>query len=140
MKKLPIPPKNMFVTRSCSNCHFLMKVSPDATRVHWNDEERSERKIDSVYSAECAKGVWSVRIAPDLKESVPRIIMEHRPFGECFFTFYRNGMSNACAEDLERRQADQRELKRSHRYTQIALAISVLALVANVILGYCVDS
>lgn len=139
VKKLPIRHNRMFVTRSCSNCHFLVKVGPDSTRVHWNHEERMKRQVDSVWSLECAKGVWSVGIAPDLRESVPDLIMQHRPFGECFFTFYQEGMSNSCAEDLERRQAEHREMKWSHRYTQIALTISALALVANVILGACTE-
>ena len=115
MRKLPIPYGNMFVTRSCSNCHFLVKTGPEGTSVHWNNEERMQRQVDPIWSPECARGVRSVGIAPDLRDTIPDIIMKHRPFGKCFFTFYRKGMSNPCAEDLERRQADQREMKWSHR-------------------------
>ena len=60
----------------------------------------------------------------------------------CFFVEYREGMSFEGAEDLFRLHNDNRQLKRSYRYTKITLGVAsagivvtIVGIVVNVILN-----
>ena len=121
----------------CKNCHFLAKTHIDrggvAHRFSWDKEERDNYHSPDHHSAECAKGIWSTRIDPSLEKSLNRILLENRK-DDCFFIKTHDGMSFETASELHRLRNDNRQLKRSYRYTQIGLLIAAFGLLANVVM------
>ena len=122
----------------CNKCHFLAKTHIDRGGVPhpfpWDEEERWNGHLSDHYSAECAKGIWSTRINPGLKESLNRILLENRK-NDWFFIKTHDGMSFEIASGLHRLREDNRQLKRSYRYTQIGLGIAAFGLLANLVMG-----
>ena len=53
---------------SCRTFHFLAKTHVDRTgqesRVTWDEGERQTGVVAEYYAAECAQGIWSMRIDP----------------------------------------------------------------------------
>ena len=88
--------------RSCRLCHFLVKIGPDGGTVHWNKSDREKASLEDPWGAECARGVWSSGIAPELGQHLTTIVKKQRSKGECFFMPYTKGMSDSCAKNLER--------------------------------------
>ncbi len=121
----------------CKNCHFLAKVqiwrTGEERSFSWSEEERSNSRLShEELSAECYRGVWSTRIDPHLK--LKDILLKPRK-DDCFFIETHKGMSFQAASELHRLRNDNRQLKRSYLYTQIALWIAALSLLANVVKG-----
>ena len=98
----------------CTDCHFLAKFH-DGHRFSWEAEERANRKIAKHFVAECAKGVWTKRLNARL--DVPVEILKDRG-GDCFFIPAYEGMFFDTATELFRLRNDNRQLKKSHWYTQ----------------------
>ena len=125
-------------TNCCKNCHFLTKTHIDhgggTHRFSWTKEERDNCHLPDHYSAECVKGIWSTRIDPGLKKSLNRILLENRR-DDCFYVETHDGMSFEAASELHRLRNDNRQLKRSYRYTQIGLWIAALSLLANFVMA-----
>lgn len=119
--------------RSCRLCHFLVKIDPEGETVHWDKSERENASLEDPWGAACSRGVWSAGIAPELRQHVTKIVKKQRSARECFFVQYAKGMSDSCAEDLERRRSDHVAMKRSNLYTQIALGISAVALIVTTV-------
>ena len=69
-------------------------------------------------------------IEPGLESRFPDLLTRDRR-DECFFVEYRPGMSLEAAVELHRMRNDNRQLKRSFRYTQIALVIAAAGVVGN---------
>ena len=121
----------------CKNCHFLAKVqiwpNGEERSFPWDEKERSNFRLSHrELGAECYKGVWSTRIHPNLEL---KDILSKRRKDDCFFIETHEGMSFQAASELHRIRNDNRQLKRSYRYTQIGLWIAALALFANVVKG-----
>lgn len=123
----------------CRNCHFLAKshVGPGGAvpRLTWNDKERSNCHIADHYSAECARGVWSTGVDPNLSSRLAKIIALDRK-DDCFYIEYRKGMLFQAAIELHRLRYDNRNLKKSYRYTQIGLWVAALSLLATLVLDF----
>ena len=121
----------------CKNCHFLAKTHIGSNghehRFSWDTDDRSKYHLADHYVAECAKGVWSERIDPTLKDRLKEVLLQPRK-DDCFFIEEHPGMSFQAAYELFRIRNDNRQLKRGYRLTQIGLWIAALALVANVIM------
>ena len=93
-------------------------------RFPWTLDEREKLSV-SRGSPECAKGIWSTRIERNL--NLTEILLE--PRGEnCFFIEYHEGMSFQGADELHRLRNDNRQLKKSYRYTQWGLGIAAGSL------------
>ena len=124
-------------TNCCKNCHFLAKTSIDrgggTHQFSWGKEERDNYHSPDHHSAECAKGIWSTRIDPRLEESLNSILLENRK-DNCFYIETHDGMSFEAASELHRLRNDNRQLKRSYRYTQIGLWIAAGSLLANLLM------
>ena len=122
----------------CKNCHFLAKVhiwrNGEERRSSWTPEERSNFSLrHKELSAECAKGIWSTRIDPHLTAGLKEILSIPRK-DDCFFLEIHEGMSFPAGSELQRLRQDNRQLKRSYRYTQIGLWIAAVGVATNVIM------
>lgn len=115
--------------RSCRNCHFLSKYYVDrdgVSRFTWTEAERENLQIDEHGTAECRRGIWSVGIDPSFKEKLVETIKMDRK-ESCFFIKQQQGMTFQAAMKLYRIQNDNRQLRKSYRYTQIGLWIAAIA-------------
>ena len=82
--------------------------------------------------ARCYKNVWNTRIDPTLNNRLKEVLLQDRK-GDCFFLEEHSGMSFQAAYELFQIRNDNRQLKRSYRYTQIGLWIAAVSLVANLV-------
>lgn len=121
----------------CKNCHFLTKTVRDnigdSFLFSWNIDERSKLELKEHYSASCYKGIWDTGIDPRLNSRMKDILLENRR-DSCFFIEAQKGMSFQAATELHKIRSENRQLKRSYRYTQIALWLSAIGLILGLIL------
>ena len=113
----------------CRNCHFLAKTFNDGERTlqsSWNQEERSNLYVKNHYAAECAEDVWSTGVSPQMNANLNEVLLQDRG-DSCFFFEIHEGMSFSAARKLWRIRNDNRQLKRSYKYTQIGLWIAAIS-------------
>ena len=74
----------------CKNCHFLAKCAlTEGGQEHkwtWDAKERSDLKVKEHYGVECAKGIWSAGIDPEINSRLEEELLKER--NECFFLEY----------------------------------------------------
>ena len=130
----------------CRNCHFLAKECREEVtgRAHSFPLSESERKlvqsdpahaVNQRYSLNCHLGVWDEGLSqpPGGRD----VTINETPRGHsCFFFPYNPAMLFPAAKELQKRQEENRQLKKSYLYTQIGLWIAVMALIANVVIAY----
>ena len=128
--------------KCCKNCHFLAKYTASrdgkVLTFSWNAEERSALQVSELYAAECHKGIWSEGISPAIKNEFNEILLKERA-DTCFFIETQEGMSYQAAGELFRLRRDNIQLRKSYRYTQIALGIAAFSLLANLIYSVIKD-
>ena len=121
----------------CQNCHFLAKdhvaINGKRKSLLWDEEERKNFKIEKYYSARCYKGVWDTGVDPTLKGKLREVLLEARK-NNCFFIEYQPGMLFPAADERFRILNEHRQLKRSHRFTQIGLIIAAVGLFVNIVI------
>lgn len=122
-------------TNACISCHFLSKYfvhekSEHVSHFTWTQEERDTIQISEHFTAECFRGIWSVGIEPGLNTELEELVNENRR-NDCFYVKFRKGMSYQGATELHRIRNDNRQLRKSYRYTQWGLAIAAIGLIAN---------
>ena len=128
--------------KCCKNCHLLAKYTASrdgkVLTFSWNAEERSALQVSELYAAECHKGIWSEGISPAIKNEFNEILLKERA-DTCFFIETQEGMSYQAAGELFRLRRDNIQLRKSYRYTQIALGIAAFSLLANLIYSVIKD-
>ena len=124
------------VKKCCKFYHFLAKYlrinTGETYKFSWDAKERSNLTIKGRYAAECYKGVWSTGVDPKLNTQLTEILSKDRS-GECFFIEAHEGMLFPAADELFRIRHDNRQLRISYRYTQIALGVAAVGIIANFI-------
>ena len=123
--------------RCCRNCHFFAmryfaSLQPALTSVRpLTPNERATLPSEKNRQwLTCAQEVWGIEKVGN--EQLETIVDKAR--GEaCFFRSVQEGMSFEAAKVLQERESQNRELKRSNRYTKTALAIATLGLIASVV-------
>jgi len=134
---------NLIMKINCRNCHFLSKeYVEDNTGRRFNfvfsDEERiqvelqKENPLKHQYSAECHMGVWR---EGGIKNSFFEFIVKENR-NNCFFYPYQGDMLFKAAEELQKREQDRKELKRSNMYTRIGLWVATGALLLNALISW----
>ena len=85
-----ISTKGVSTNHCCRNCHFLAKYAlTDGGQEHkwtWDAKERSDLKVKDHYGVECAKGIWSAGIDPEINSRLEEELLKER--NECFFLEY----------------------------------------------------
>ena len=125
----------------CKNCHFLAKEVNDSggiRRLAWSNQERTSLQVKDHYAANCHRGVWDTGIDPSLNSHLSNILLQDRK-NQCFFIEVHEGMSYPAAIELQRIKNDNRQLRQSYKYTQIALwiaAFSATVGAAGVVANY----
>lgn len=124
----------------CRHCHFLAKefrtgsgaVSSSTVSV----DERAAAAAGEVdffkshYGLKCQMGVWDEGVAPGKENRLERINTTIRT-DKCFFFPHDPGMMFAAAIELQKRDQENRQLKKSNTYTRIGLWIAASALLIN---------
>ncbi len=127
----------------CKNCQFLTKVTRnlgngEKLSFSWTTADLLHFKMPEKWGAECAQGIWSTGIDPSLKSRLKEVLLEDRR-DRCFFIEVHKGMSNDGARALHKLRNDNVQLRKSYRYTQIALGIAAASLFANLIYNVIKD-
>lgn len=137
--------KSAAPNKSCVNCHFLQRrdrfENGQEQTSHWKDSEIDNRKLDEKPNlarvSVCSQGVWDGGIDTALDSDDKRLKkeIEKNRKETCFFIKRSRSMSNAAAFRLWEKSVENREIKRSYRYTFFALVITGTGVFLNVILG-----
>ena len=122
----------------CRNCHFLARedvFDPGQRMTNtWSKEEREKGQIikpEQLASApKCWQGIWDTGIDPLLKSKLEGILDKNRK-DDCFFIEHSEGMSFDGAIELHRIRNENRQIKRSYRYTLWGLIIAGVGLVTG---------
>ena len=131
--------------KSCVNCHFLQRRDRFENGLvqhsHWEDSEIENRKLDEKPHLArvpiCSQGVWDGGIDTSLDrddERLKRKIEKNRK-ETCFFIKRSRSMSNDAAYRLWEKSVENREIKRSYRFTSAALGVTVIGIIINSIIG-----
>ena len=116
--------------KKCINCHFLTKEADG----HKNTVNADERKkalngnnefINTNYSLNCYMGVWDEGVFND-NNRINRIAKSKRL--NCFFYPHQPDMLFKAAMELQKRDQEHKELKRSYLYTRIGLLLATGSL------------
>lgn len=130
----------------CRNCHFLAKEHREentgrALSFSLDESERKLMQSDSAhavknfYSLKCQLGVWDEGVSQPPGGRDVTVNMTPRK-NSCFFFPYHSAMLFDAARDLQKREDENRQLKRSNMYTRIGLWVAAVALAANAVIAY----
>ncbi|MBM4123558.1 MAG: hypothetical protein FJ246_01160 [Nitrospira sp.] len=133
----------------CRNCHFLAKEyrEENTGRVFSFSLSESERElvrsdpnnaVKEHYSLKCQLGVWDEGVSqlPGGRHDTLNITVRK---DSCFFFPNNPAMLFDAARELQKRESENRQLKRANLYTRIGLWIAAGALVANAVIAYFKD-
>lgn len=125
---------------NCRNCHFLSKEYRDNNGQSFvfsltiDEREKVILKPDEVvasrYSLSCHMGVWDEGVSGTMKDR-DSIINTIRRDCSCFFYPYHPAMLFDAARELQKRDSENKQLKKSNFYTRIGLWVAAGALVLN---------
>ena len=129
----------------CRNCHFLTKEirEPNTGRplsfsVSKEEREKAQRGhidfVGNMYCLKCHMGVWDEGVSPSKDQRLERVNNVNRR-DKCFFFPHNASMMFDAARELQKREQENRQLKRSNMYTRIGLWIAALALLASAIIS-----
>ena len=126
--------------KNCRHCHFLAKELRDREgRIHsfsLSNEEREkaeknpEDAVQSHYALNCHMGIWDEGISGSKGERNKIINLMTRN-SNCFFFPYHPAMLFPAAQELQRREEENSQLKRSNMYTRLGLWVAAGALAIN---------
>lgn len=138
--------------KTCIDCHFLSLIrfdaaDGDASPKTWSEEERRLSFVDDIdrekfyqfhhHKALCYRGMWEFKEYNESKFN--HLIKQEDREDRCFWVEHRDGMKWDAAGQLFHVENDNRQLKKSYRYTQIGLWIAaigaVIAASDEVVLG-----
>ena len=131
--------------KNCLDCHFLTKEFRGGSGEHFifplNDDERKNLNSDPIgfdrgyYAFKCYMGVWDEGISPVSKSEDEIIFSKDRNYS-CFFINYQPSMLFPAAVELQKRAQENRNLKRSYRYTIIGLWLAAFGLILNALIDF----
>ena len=109
----------------CKYCHFLAKyITTDGGRTHrwpWNAKERFDLQVKDHYGIECAKGIWSAGIDPEINSRLEDELLKERR-DECFFFEFDEARSSmtfdAATELLQLKRGESHRLQQTGQPTR----------------------
>lgn len=127
------------------HCHFLQRRDRlESGQEHhslWEDNEIENRKLKEKGNLArvpiCSQGVWDGGIDISLGNDDKRLkhVVEKNRKDTCFFIERDRLMNNDAAFRLWERSSENRALKKSYKYTLIALFITGTGTLGNFFLG-----
>jgi hypothetical protein len=132
--------------RICRNCHFLSKEYRDPSTGNplvFSLTEREREKAESApsevvathYALNCHMGIWDEGVSGSTQDR-DTIINRTLRSRSCFFIPHRPAMLYTAAKELQKREAEHENMRRSNRYTRIGLYVAAGALCVNAIVQY----
>jgi len=130
----------------CRNCHFLAKEYREENTgrvlqfsLTQNERENIEstpgQSVPDHYSLKCYMGVWDEGVSGSIQDRHSIINLTDRA-SACFFFPYNQAMLFDAARELQKRSAENEQLKRSNLYTRIGLWIAAGALAVSALVEY----
>src|SRR6056297_384987 len=127
--------------RNCLNCHFLSKEHREETSggVYRFSLKRGERKNleedplsfeRGFYSFRCHMGVWDEAVSR-VAEVEEAILFSQGRGESCFFIPYKESMLFPAAIELQKRNQENKNLKKSYKLTIIGLWLAAIGLLLN---------
>lgn len=132
----------------CRQCHFLTKEYCEENtgrirRFSLNEQEREKAKltpeeiIATHYSLKCYMGVWDEGISGSAQERYS--IVNQPRTSDCFFFPHHPAMLFDAARELQKRSAENTQMKRSNLYTRIGLWIAAGALAFDALVRFLLN-
>ncbi|HIF9069355.1 TPA: hypothetical protein ACX6QT_001893 [Photobacterium damselae] len=122
--------------KACINCHFFAKEHVDHKGEIRNfclsQKEREEIKETDNYSKvddftlPCYKGVWRHN-----ENNLYHVVVKQKRHN-CFFYPTQKSMQYFAASELQKREQEVKQMRRSNLYTMIALIIASAGLFLNI--------
>ena len=106
------------------------------------EELRESLKEDPVgydrgwYTLQCHMGVWDEGVSPVATAEDAVHFSQERGYS-CFFIPYRKSMLFPAAIEIQKRDEENRQLKRTNTYTVIGLWLAGIGLILNAIVTIC---
>lgn len=130
----------------CRNCHFLAKDHREENtgRVHTFSLSHKEREgadsapeklVPEYYSLKCHMGVWDEGASGSVQDRNSTLNLVDRE-SACFFMPHNPAMLFDAARELQKRSAENEQLKKSNLYTRIGLWIAAGALAVSALVEY----
>ena len=125
----------------CRDCHFLARdyrgVSGETWKQTVTKEERDKAeageidffKLKDQASLNCHMGVWDEGVKPGSDDRLERVNKTKRY--NCFFYPYDEGMLFDAAKVLQKREQENRQLKRTNKFSTIGLWIAAIGLISG---------
>ena len=116
-KAASLPAEHEHTNNCCRNCHFLAKYVNSGygyfNRWTWNAEERSDLQVKDFYGVECAKGIWSAGIDPEINSRLEEELLKER--NECFYLEFDEATKSmtfdAATELLQLRREESHQIR-----------------------------
>jgi hypothetical protein len=134
--------------KNCLYCHFLAKEYRDETEhIHafsLSNEKREklikspEDAVQSHYALSCHMDVWGEGVSGSKEERDKFINLMSRNSG-CFFFPHHPAMLFPAAQELQRREEENSQLKCSNMYTRLGLWVAACAFVVNVLVEVLIN-
>jgi hypothetical protein len=122
---------------NCRNCHFLSKEHRDNSGQVFvfslTQQERDkvaitpDEVVATYYSLNCHMGVWDEGVSGTVQDRNSTVNLTQRD-SNCFFFPYHPAMLFDAARELQKRDNENKQLKRSNFYTRIGLWVAAGAL------------
>ena len=131
------------MTHNCRDCHFMasdLNMGGTIPKT-LSKEQRELVEPQSGSTWGCYKRVWSTSSLPQdhsigaAEKGAFKVQMLKDRRESCFFVEYQKGMEWPAAEDLQRLQYENRNLKKSFRNAKYALWVAVAGLMINALVG-----
>lgn len=131
--------------RHCLNCHFLCRSYREENtgrelKSSLNEEIRESLETDPVgydrgwYLLQCHMGVWDEGVSPVATAEDAVLFLQERGYS-CFFIPYRKSMLFPAATEIQKREQENRQLKKTNTYTAIGLWLAGIGLILNGIMA-----
>ena len=148
------------MSQCCKNCHFLFKGDNppgfhNSKQESWLRDERENEignrdlgthldrvKLFSMSDHQntigCYKGIWNVVVRDDTSIESTKSRVDHELDKDreniCFFVFYREGMSFNAADEIQKRNWENKNTQRALMLTRRGLYISIVAMAITAII------
>jgi len=132
--------------KNCLNCHFLCHSYREENngrelKFSLKEDLRTSLKNDPVgfdrgwYILQCHMGVWDEGVSP-VANAEDAVLFSQDRNKSCFFIPYRKSMLFPAAIEIQKREVENSQLKRTNTYTVIGLWLASIGLILNALFQF----